>query len=256
MHRSGARAGLVVAATAAVFLLLASMARADLFTPESGGSPNADAIDDLYKIVFAVAIAVFVAVEGTLVYSLVRYRHGRGRVAAQIHGNTRLEIGWTMAATLLLVVLTAITFIKLDSITTPPPAKAANAGIIGEGTRPLRIEVTGQQYIWSFEYPDGLRVYEELVVPVATVVELEIVSVDVAHSWWIPELGGKADAVPGYTNRTWFRIDEPAVYRGQCAELCGRNHAEMVAHVRALPRAEYEMWLRQTKRDTAAAEAR
>lgn len=228
-----------------------------VLTPESGGSPNADEINSLYKIVLYVALAVFVAVEGMLVFCLRRYRDQRGRVAAQIHGNTRLEIGWTVAATLILVVLTTVTFLKLDGITKPPSAKAANAAVAGgETARALRIEVIGQQYIWSYRYPDGLTVYEELVVPVDTTIELAIVSVDVAHSWWIPQLGGKADAVPGYTNKTWFRIAEPRVFRGQCAELCGRNHAEMVAHVRALPIAAYEEWSRQVRRDTAAAERR
>ena len=97
------------------------------------------------------------------------------------------------------------------------------------GSKPLRIDVVGQQYIWSSSYPDGAYSYGEMVAPVGVTVELHIISRDVAHSWWIPKLGGKFDAIPGYVNHTWFRLQRPGVYRGQCAELCGRNHADMLA---------------------------
>jgi len=84
-------------------------------------------------------------------------------------------------------------------------------------------------------------------------VTLDIVSQDVAHSWWIPQLGGKFDAVPGYVNHTWFKIHKPGIYRGQCAELCGRNHADMIAQVRAVPPTDFEAWLAQRKADIQAA---
>jgi cytochrome c oxidase subunit 2 len=86
-----------------------------------------------------------------------------------------------------------------------------------------------------------------MVVPVETTVILRIRSQDVAHSWWIPKLGPKFDAIPGYTNRNWFKIPKPGVFRGQCAELCGRNHANMVASVRAIPAAEYQAWVTRQK---------
>ena len=252
-------------AAAVVLLSTPGLAWGDALTPESGGSPNADAIDSLYKIVLYVAIAVFVGVEGTLVYSLARFKAKRGRVAAQIHGNTRLEIGWTVAAALIVVVLTIVTFAKLGAIVNPAPGRVVVAAPIAPGgvtaavgqppagQAPLRIQVTGLQYIWRFRYPDGIVAYEEMVVPTGTTVLLDIVSEDVAHSWWIPQLGGKADAVPGYTNYTWFRIARPGVFRGQCAELCGRNHAEMLAHVRAVAPARYEAWLADTRRELARA---
>ncbi|MFP5379976.1 MAG: hypothetical protein ACLGHP_09565 [Vicinamibacteria bacterium] len=91
-----------------------------------------------------------------------------------------------------------------------------------------------------------------MVVPTKTTVVLTIKAQDVAHSWWIPELGGKADAVPGHTNFTWFKIDEPGTYRGQCAELCGRNHADMYAKVVAVPPAEFRAWLQTKKREIDA----
>jgi len=256
------RAGL---ATAVVLLAASAPAWGDALTPESGGSPNADEIDSLYKIVLYIAIAVFVGVEGTLVYSLARFRSKRGRVAAQIHGNTRLEIGWTVAATLIVIGLTVVTFVKLGAITNPgsgpvavaaPIAPGGVTAAVGQppaGRATLRVKVTGLQYVWRFEYPDGVQAYEEMVVPTGATVLLDILSDDVAHSWWVPELGGKADAVPGYTNHTWFRIARPGVFRGQCAELCGRNHADMIAHVRAVPPDRYRAWFTEQRREIAAA---
>ena len=127
---------------AAVVVLLSAPALAwgDALTPESGGSPNADAIDSLYKIVLYVAVAVFVGVEGTLVYFLARYRARRGRLAAQIHGNTRLEIGWTVGAVVIVVVLTIVTFTKLGAITNPDSAPLAVAAPIAawDDARPNR----------------------------------------------------------------------------------------------------------------------
>ena len=121
----------------------------------------------------------------------------------------------------------------------------------------------GRQYIWQFVYPganepDGLGApysYEELVVPTHTTVELDIVSSDVVHSWWIPELGGKFQAVPGYHNYTWMNIDKPGIYRGQCAILCGRGHARMIATVKAVPPAQFEAWLAYQKKLIAQANA-
>jgi cytochrome c oxidase subunit II len=241
----------VVVGSWSAALLAPTVVWADALTPEAGGSPNADEIDALYKLVLYVALAVFVGVEGMLVYSLFRYRAARGRVAAQIRGNTRLEMGWTVGGALILVVLTVITFIKLGAISQPSAAAPAVAtvGDTPADSRALRIEVSGQQYIWRFRYPSGVLAYEQMVVPTGTTVLLDIVSKDVAHSWWIPRLGGKADAIPGYTNHTWFRITRAGVFRGQCAELCGRNHADMTAHVRAVSPNDFRAWLKAQQRD-------
>jgi cytochrome c oxidase subunit II len=247
------------------------------FTPESGGSPNADNIDSLYKIVLVVALVIFVAVIGGLGYTLVRFRARKGAKAAQIHGNTRLEIGWTAAAAIVLVGLAILTFARLDSIQNPPNSDAAGGNLVGESGelyatadrrlppngKSLEIEVIGKQYIWQFVYPganerDGLGApysYEELVVPTKTTVTLDIVSEDVVHSWWVPQLGGKFQAVPGYHNYTWFKISKPGVYRGQCALLCGRGHARMIATVKAVPPAQFEAWLAYQKQLIAQANA-
>jgi cytochrome c oxidase subunit II len=246
-------------------------------TPQSGGSPNANQIDSLYKITMYVAIVVFVAVEGALVYALVRFRSRKGRVAAQIRGNTRLEVGWTVAAAVIVVVLAALTFAKLPSIQDPSnsgpngDSLAGNGGLLYASARrrlppngkALNVAVIGRQYIWQYVYPgatepDGLGApysYEEMVVPTNTTVTLDIVSADVVHSWWIPQLGGKFQAVPGYHNYTWFKISRPGIYRGQCAALCGRAHARMIATVRAVSPPEFDAWLANQKKLIAEANA-
>src|SRR4051794_20174982 len=227
-------------------LLLAPVASADLITPESGGSPNADDIDTLYKFVLAVAFIVFVGVEGTLLYSVFKFKARKGAVPAQIRGNTRLEIGWTVGAAVILVILATLTFVKLDAIRNPPESSPNGLQLADTSRRlppsgkALNICVNGQQDIWRYTYAADCDKaanlgapfsYEEMVVPVDTTVTLDIKSQDVAHSWWIPKLGGKMDAVPGYTNHTWFKVpgkyaaDGGTVFFGQCAELCGRNHA-------------------------------
>jgi len=258
------------AASLAGVLALTGVASADFLTPESGGSPNADDIDTLYKIILAVAVVVFVGVEGALLYSLVKFRVRKDAVPAQIRGNTTLEIGWTLGAAVVLVVLAVVTFAMLGGIRTPPNSDAdgyvtpvvsnvKNASAFQPrppNGRSLNIKVNGQRYLWRYTYPgekagtpenQKVATYVEMVVPTKTTVVLDIEAQDVAHSWWIPALGGKFDAVPGHTNFTWFKISKPGVYRGQCAELCGRNHADMVAQVRAVSPADFKTWLATKK---------
>ena len=258
---------LALVAALAGLLALAPMAGADAFTPESGGSPNADDIDALYKITLYVGILIFLIVEGTLIWSLVRHRERRGGPEpAQIRGNTPLELGWTVGAALILVVLTVVTFAFLGDIENPPPsdpgglASGVQVASIGQSNPPgdakaLEIAVNGQQYLWRYDYP-GKEIYSyfELVVPIKTTVTLKITSSDVAHSWWIPKLGGKADALPGHTNTTWFKIAKPGRYVGQCAELCGAGHADMRAEVRAVTPPEYERFLARQKADIRRAQ--
>jgi cytochrome c oxidase subunit 2 len=247
------------------------------FTPESGGSPNANEIDSLYKITLWVALVIFIAVEGGLAYTLVRFRARKGAVPAQIRGNTRLEASWTIAAAVILLALAALTFVKLSAIQDPSNSSANGDALAGESGllyasaeqklppngKSLNITVVGRQYIWQYIYPganepDGLGApysYEEMVVPTNTTVTLDIVSDDVVHSWWIPELGGKFQAVPGYHNYTWFKVYKPGIYRGQCAFLCGRGHARMIATVKAVPPAQFDAWLAYQKQLIAEANA-
>ncbi len=251
------------------------------FTPKSGGSPNADQINSLYKITLVIALIIFFAVEIALGYALWKFRARRGAVPHQTHGNTRLEVGWTLAAAVILVGLAVVTFAKLSSIQDPPNSSpsgdqlaaesGAESGVLYASAerklppngKSLNITVIGKQFIWQYVYPgangrNGLGApysYEEMVVPTETTVTLDIVSQDVVHSWWIPELGGKFQAVPGYHNYTWFKIPKPGLYRGQCAALCGRGHARMIATVKAVPPAQFDAWLAYQKQELQEANA-
>ena len=273
------------AAAVAVALLAApSSAIAGVITPESGGgSPNADNIQDLYLVAFILGILIFLLVEGVLIYSLVKFRWRRGgEPPAQIRGNTRLEIGWTIGAASILVVLTVVTFIFLGGIKNPARSKAgglvaervesgAKAGdggklqfaALNQAEPPgpknthLNIKVNGQQFLWRYEYPgaDKTFSYVDMIVPINTTVTLDITASDVDHSWWIPKLGGKADAIPGYHNHTWFRISKPGTYEGNCAELCGEGHADMIGRVIAVSPEEYRQWLDKQAADIKESQA-
>jgi cytochrome c oxidase subunit 2 len=256
----------------------ATLSTLAFFTPQSGGSPNANRIDSLYKITLYIALVIFVLVEAALLYALIRFRARKGAVAAQIRGNTRLEVGWTVAAAVILVALAVLTFAKLGSIQDPANSSLGGDRLYASAERKLppngkslNISVIGRQYIWQYVYPgasepDGLGApysYEEMVVPTETTVTLDIASSDVVHSWWVPALGGKFQAVPGYHNYTWFKVPKPGLFRGQCALLCGRGHARMIATVRAVPPAQFEAWLARQKqliaeanRDAQAARAK
>jgi cytochrome c oxidase subunit II len=245
------------------------------FTPQSGGSSNADQIDSLYKITLVIALVIFALVEAALLYALIKFRARKGAVPALIRGNTRLEVGWTVGAAVVLLALAIVTFAKLSSIQNPPNSSAEGDKLAGGGGllyasserklppdgKSLNIKVIGRQYIWQYVYPgasepDGLGApysYEEMVVPTHTTVTLDIVSSDVVHSWWVPKLGGKFQAVPGYHNYTWFKVEKPGIYRGQCAVLCGRGHARMIATVKAVPPAQFDQWLEFQKKELSEA---
>lgn len=265
-HRRVARrwpAAFALALAASVFgsLLLAPVASANFFTPKSGGSPNANAIDSLYHIIMYLAAVVFAVVIAALVYSVYKFREKKNPHAAQIHGNTSLEVGWTVAAFLILVFITVVTFVKLPSILDPPNSSASpflSASLTAPSPpnhKKLIICVTGRQYIWMYSYGANCNKqrfasklpysYQEMVVPVHTTVVLVIQSLDVIHSWWVPSLGGKVDAVPGYTTYTWFKALHTGLFHGQCAQLCGRQHAFMTALVKVVPAAQYQSWLKQ-----------
>lgn len=245
------------------------------FTPQSGGSSNANQIDSLYKITLVIGLVIFAAVEIGLLYALIKFRARKGAVAAQIRGNTRLEVGWTVGAAVILLALAIVTFAKLSSIQDPSNSGpegdklASSGGLLYASSerklppngKALNIKVIGRQYIWQYVYPgasepDGLGApysYEEMVVPTNTTVSLDIVSDDVVHSWWVPKLGGKFQAVPGYHSYTWFKVDKPGLYRGQCAILCGRGHARMIATVKAVPPAQFDQWLEYQKKQLTEA---
>lgn len=217
--------------------------------PVEPASPNAELINDTYFWVSIFTGAIFLLVQGSLLWFIVRYRRrrrDRSEDGAQIHGNTNLELAWTVAPVLVLVAIGAFVFWKLPGIQDVPSADAAGGRV--------DVQVKGYRYYWNFTYPNGVIAVDRLRAPVGQNVRLEVSApdFDVIHSWWIPALGGKFDAIPGETNETWFNAAAPGLYRGQCAEFCGIQHAEMKAEVEALPRVEFEAWLEKEGRDQEA----
>jgi len=223
------------------------------FAPETPHSPNASRINDSYKWIAIFTTAIFVLVEGALIWFIIRFRRrGRPRTAEgpQIHAHTRLELMWTAAPVLILAGILVFVFYELPGIRKVPAARAQGG--------PLVVRVDAHQFYWQFTYPNGNVSIQELHVPAHRVVRLDIHSQDVDHSWWIPQLGGKFDAIPGYTNYTWFKIPgrlAGTTFRGQCAELCGRNHANMIAQVLALRPDAFEAYLQRLRAAIKRADA-
>ena len=208
--------------------------------PVEPASPNAERINDSYFWIAIFTGAILVLVQGSLLWFIVRYRSGRRARAeegAQVHGNTKLELAWTVVPVLILLAIGSFIFYKLPGIQDVPSASA-------QGGR-VDVQVKGYRYYWQFTYPNGVIAVDKLRAPVDQTVKLDVSApdFDVIHSWWIPALGGKFDAIPGTTNVTWFNANAPGIYRGQCAEFCGTQHALMRAEVEAMPRDEFEAWL-------------
>jgi cytochrome c oxidase subunit 2 len=208
------------------------------FSPENAHSPNAHKINTAYYVILAFTSVIFLIVEGTLVLFIWKYRRrGRARTADgfQVHGHTRLEVIWTVIPVIVLAVIGVVIFYELPAIADAPAA-----------SNPLRITIEAHQYYWQFDYPNGARSINDLHVPAGEVVLLTVKSYDVVHSWWIPQLGGKIQAIPGRTNHTWFKADSTGTYYGQCAELCGLYHEAMKARVIATDDAAYRTYVSST----------
>jgi cytochrome c oxidase subunit 2 len=208
------------------------------FLPGEPHSPNAHGINDIYIFVFAFTAFIFVLVEGALIAFIVKYRRGkRARTAdaPQIHGSTKLEITWTVVPVLILVAIGAYVLVKLPGIKNAPAAAAADQATI---------QIEGHQFYWRFVYPNGAVSINRMVAPADTVVNEDIVGLDwdVNHSWWVTDLGGKVDAIPGEVNKTWFKAPT-GDYVARCAELCGIQHALMQGVVHVVPRAQYEQFI-------------
>lgn len=190
----------------------------------------------LFLFIFWVAIAVFVVVEGALIYTVIRYRRRRGQgLPEQVHGNRPLEIGWTIAPVFVLVVIAVPTImVLLDTQTTPE--ECTN----GDTEKCINVEVVGHQWWWEFRYPDNgdLVTANELHMPAGKKVNFLLDSSDVLHSFWIPKLGGKTDIFPGGGNQMWLEASEAGTFQGQCAELCGISHANMRLMVMVHPSPE------------------
>ncbi len=229
---------LLVAALALLVLAPAALAGNGGIAPVAPHSSNAGAIRDTYWLILAITGAIFVIVETALVTFVVRYRRGRRSrelEGAQVHGNTNIEIAWTVVPVLIVAAIIGFVFAKLPDVKDVPSAKAAGDA--------LDVKVEAHQFYWRFVYPDGQVSIDTMVVPVDRVVTLTIVSSDVVHAWWIPAFGGQTDAIPGRVNHTWFRADRIGSYEGQCAQLCGLLHTRMTQTVKVVPQAQFAAFL-------------
>jgi cytochrome c oxidase subunit 2 len=216
------------------------------FAPVAPESPNAEGIRDSWLFVSIFTVAIFILVEGLLIAFIWKYRRqkrSRFEDAAQVHGATRLELAWTAGPVLVLFLIAAFVFIELPGIKDVPEAAA--------GEEELEIDVVGRQFYWQYEYPNGVLAVDTLRAPVGVPVRLRVTAPDsdVIHSWWIPSLGGKIDAIPGVTNETWFEAENEGTYTGQCAELCGLEHAQMLASVEVVSQEEFDTWLESGNED-------
>jgi cytochrome c oxidase subunit 2 len=228
-------------------LSVAALFAATGLTPVETESPNAERIADLYWFVSFWAAVVLLAVAIPLGIFIVRYRsRGRDRTVEgpQIHGSTRLEIAWTLVPVVILLIVAGFTFYKLPGITLEDEAQAGD----------LRIRVEGRQFYWQYRYPNGVIQIDRLRAPQDRLVVLEITAPesDVNHSYWVPGVGGKFDAIPGETVETAFRAKRTGVFEGQCAEFCGIQHAEMLASIEVVAPDEFDAWLNQEAQDQEA----
>ncbi|MEO8292838.1 MAG: cytochrome c oxidase subunit II [Actinomycetota bacterium] len=244
--------GLVTLAIA--FAACAPHATQDTLQP---AGPFAREEKNLFVPVFGVAVAVFLLVEGVILYFVFKYRHraGQDRMPPQIHGNTRLEIGWTILPAVILAVVMVPTVATIWDLARKPPSDALNVTVIG------------QQWWWKFQYTDAdmqtaaetpgpITTANELVIPTGRVVYLTVTSgvggigdAEVIHSLWVPELAGKQDAIPNHENHILLQADAPGIYEGQCAEFCGLSHAIMKWHVRAVTPEDFAAWSAGQKED-------
>jgi cytochrome c oxidase subunit 2 len=235
-----------------VIAVLVALATAGVAAAANGGftlvqpaSPNASHTQTAYYVILGFTSAIFVLVEGLLIVFVVKYRRrGRSREVegAQVHGHTRLELIWTVIPVVILCVIGLVVFLELPNITDAPAS-----------TAPIHITVEGHQFYWQFDYvdsPNHARSIGTMHVPVGQVVDLKVISPDVIHSWWVPALGGKIQAIPGRTNHIWFRADRAGSYEGQCAELCGVFHASMRAVVQAESPQAYKHYVSTYAPDT------
>jgi cytochrome c oxidase subunit 2 len=236
---------------AALGLLLAAIALSACEAP--GGvspifpdpvSPNGKNIYDLYVWISIPAIIIFVAVEAALLWVVVRYRRSKqpvGYVPPQIHGNHTVEIAWTIAPLVVVLGIAGYSFAELQRDFQP---------ITGQQ---MTVVISGHQFGWDYRYENGIVVHQEgtlqgdvtpFVVPTNTLIKLQFQGTDVIHSWWVPAISGKTDAVPGYDNFSWLKIDRPGRWRGECAELCGAGHGTMQIIVQAMDQKDYDIWVR------------
>lgn len=226
-----------------------------------GVTPMSQDIYDLHMIVMWVCVGIAIAVFGVLIFSLFKYRKSQGAVAANFHENLKVEIIWTIIPCIILISLAI-------------PATKTLIRIEDASEADVTIKAIGYQWKWQYQYLDEgisffsnlstpmaqregkekkgewylLEVDNPVVVPINKKIRFLTTSNDVIHSWWVPELGVKKDAIPGFINESWAKIEKPGIYRGQCAELCGINHGFMPIVVKAVTQKEYDAWVAKAEK--------
>ncbi len=220
-------------------------------------------IYDLHMLILWICVFIGIGVFGTMFYSIYHHRKSKGHEAAQFHENTTVEIIWTIIPTLILIGMAI-------------PATKTMLELADVKESDMTIQVTGKQWYWDYKYLSNdihfeshldeasekahrtkgadprsipnylLNVDKPLVIPVKTKIRFVLTSGDVIHSWWVPDLGWKKDANPGFINEAWTSVDKAGIYRGQCTELCGRDHGFMPIVVIALEKPDYDVWVQKT----------
>ena len=225
-------------------------------------------IYDLHMLIMIICVVIGIGVFGVMFYSIIYHRKSRGVVPSQFHESTKVEVAWTVVPFLILIGMAV-------------PATSTLLEVYDNDDAELDILITGHQWKWKYEYLDEsgenvsffsnlatpqeaiyntdqkgehylLEVDEPLVLPVDTKVRFLITANDVIHSWWVPEIAVKRDAIPGFINETWTKITEEGIYRGQCTELCGAYHGFMPVVVHAVSREEFNAWMGAKRADEAA----
>jgi cytochrome c oxidase subunit II len=236
---------------------------------QTPASQMARDIDQLHEYVMWLIIVIFIGVFGFMFYACWAHRKSVGHKAAQFHENTTVELLWTIIPAIILV---AIAWPVTKTVIAQKDTSSAD----------LTVKVTGYQWKWGYDYIKGegeginflstlatpraqiegtepkgehylLEVDNELVVPTGKKVRIIVTAADVIHSWWVPAFGAKQDAIPGFLRDLWFRVDQEGIYRGQCTELCGKEHAFMPVVVRAVSQEKYSQWVGEKKKAMAAA---
>lgn len=266
-----AKAGIGRTGAAVLLALLPLMAHAewDRLNLTRGVTPYSETVYDLHMMILWICVVIGIGVFGAIFYSVLKFRKSQGAVAAKWHENTTVEFLWTAVPAIILVVMAV-------------PATKALVMMEDVSNSDMTVKVTGYQWRWKYEYVGEnvsmysglaktsdlarqlnsgvdpktvenylLEVDNELVLPVGKKIRFLTTASDVIHAWWVPDLGWKRDAIPGFINESWALIKEPGVYRGQCTELCGKDHGFMPVVVRAVPEAEYQAWLAKQKETQA-----
>jgi cytochrome c oxidase subunit II len=217
-------------------------------------SPGPDQIDTLLWIGFVAATILIVAVVGGLLYALRRYRAERGAEPRQVTGGRRIQLRVATVLGIFAAAIFVLSVVYTDKARETP--LTGSAGLEVSHSEPLKIETTGQQWLWRYDYPNDAFSYYKLVVPVDTAIELDLVSTDVVHTWDVPDLAAETDAVPGKTHRVFFRADEEGTYRGQASTLSGQAYAAMRTEVEVVSPEEYEAFVEKQKSAIQAAQDR